>query len=87
MTHHREHLHSDLLNAPDPMIAVAAHAEPALIVRRNQADLSSADLDRYKNVFTELIDRGFLNKHLAHHAHMQHRMHGSKAGPMVPDPR
>jgi tyrosinase len=50
------------------------------IVRKNQADMSADERARFRNAITTLIASGFYGQHVAHHANMGHRMHGTGMG-------
>lgn len=76
------------LSAPDPFDSPTAPIDPEdperpIAVRKNQADMTPDEKQRFKDVINELIASGFYNAHVAHHSNMTHRMHGSMSGSLV----
>ncbi len=55
---------------------------PAIIVRKNQADMTNDEKEGFKAAYTALINTGFMSSHVGIHSNMTHRMHGTSSGPI-----
>lgn len=53
------------------------------VVRKNQANMSENERERFKAAYVALIDSGFMSFHVDHHSNMTHRMHGTMSGPIA----
>lgn len=75
---YRSERYSDHIELPVPPVPVPP--VPTLVDRKNQADMTTDEQERFKSAVTGLIGNGFFSFHVGHHANMSHRMHGSMAG-------